>query len=168
MEILHLKRRMVDILHEKLINRELVIVPVDILKEIGCISEEGYQQWTKSEITTLDDAFKLPVSSIRELAFYLRGLCRRYDHALLRNFLKDRYSGEGLKVSKRNGLNLLLSDAMYVKHASVSLRRTKEKSLVMRGKKSAKERSDNKTKHRSRKYTEKAKHTRRFCIVGVL
>jgi hypothetical protein len=114
MEMLNLKKRIVDAIHDKLMNRELVIVPVDLLKEFGCISENGYERWKRGDIPTLDEAFVLPASTIRDLGFFLREVCRRYDHKVMHNYWRSRYNGNGLKVSARKGLDLLLSEAFYV------------------------------------------------------
>jgi len=114
-DIAKYKRLAVDAVNHKLSMRDMVIFPVDILKEIGCINPEVFGQWRRGEVETLENAFSVPTEVIREIVFFIRDLVSRYDIARLRYSKRSVVDNTRmLLLTRKRSLGRWLSEGFYV------------------------------------------------------
>jgi len=114
-EISKYKRLAADAVNRKLSMRDMVIFPVEILKEIGCISPEIFGQWRRGEVETLENAFSVPIEVVREIVFFIRNLVCRYDIARLRYSKRSAVDNtKTLLLTRRRSLGKWLSEGFYV------------------------------------------------------
>jgi len=114
-DITKYKRLAADAVNHKLSMRDMVIFPVDILKEIGCINPEVFGQWRRGEVETLENAFSVPVEIVREIVFFIRHLVCRYDIARLRYSKRSAVDNtKTLLLTRRRSLGKWLSEGFYI------------------------------------------------------